>query len=250
MSRLKAAIRKQDQKEKDLVELDRFNQIVEEYQDMVYHQAYRMLGEPQAAEDATQEAFWLAYRKFGSYRGGSLKAWLLRIVTNCCYDELRRWQRHPITALEPVDANGEEMESLAWMADPAEPPEVQVERVELGKKLQDCLEQLPVMHRALLILVDLQGLSYIEAAEVMGVSLGTIKSRLSRARLRFRETFERVEASEMKADLIAAGAGKTGPSSEQAGASEENLWTDKSARFAAPNARRKSHSRMQFGRGV
>ena len=89
-------------------DLDAFNRLVLAYQEMVYNQAYRVMGEPDAAEDATQEAFISAYRKIHTYRGGSFKAWLLRIVTNACYDELRRRKRRPTTPLEPTDDFDEE----------------------------------------------------------------------------------------------------------------------------------------------
>lgn len=76
-------------------DLDAFNRLVLAYQDRVYNQAYRVLGESQAADDATQEAFISAYKNLRSFRGGSFRAWLLRIVTNACYDELRRRKRRP-----------------------------------------------------------------------------------------------------------------------------------------------------------
>ncbi len=98
-------------------DLDAFNRLVLAYQDMVYYQAYRMMGEAQGAEDATQEAFISAFRKLKSYRGGSFKAWLLRIVTNACYDELRRQKRRPTTPLEPLGADEEEIELPTWLAD-------------------------------------------------------------------------------------------------------------------------------------
>src|SRR5512143_4025106 len=98
-------------------DLDAFNRLVLAYQDQVYAQAYRMMGEMEAAEDATQEAFISAFRSIQSYRGGSFRAWLLRIVTNASYDELRRRQRRPTTPLEPVDADEEEIESPQWLAD-------------------------------------------------------------------------------------------------------------------------------------
>ncbi|MFM8322850.1 MAG: RNA polymerase sigma factor [Chloroflexota bacterium] len=88
-------------------DLDAFNRLVLAYQDLVYTQAYRMMGEPAPAEDAAQDAFIAAYRKLDTYRGGSFKAWLLRIVTNICYDELRRRKRRPTTPLEPTDSDDE-----------------------------------------------------------------------------------------------------------------------------------------------
>jgi RNA polymerase sigma-70 factor, ECF subfamily len=124
-------------------DLDSFNRLVLAYQDLVYNQAYRMMGEAEVAEDATQEAFISAFRNLGSYRGGSFKAWLLRIVTNACYDELRRRKRHPTTPLEPIDEEDEEVESPRWLADPGESPEEAATRAELNQALQHCLEDLP-----------------------------------------------------------------------------------------------------------
>lgn len=173
-------------------DLDAFNRLVLVYQDVVYAQAYHMMGEPDSAEDATQEAFISAFRKLRSYRGGSFRAWLLRIVTNACYDELRRRKRRPTTPLEPLDEDNEEIESPRWIADPAEPPEESVERAELRDAIQRCLGELPHDFRAVVLLVDVQGFDYREAAEVIGKPVGTVKSRLSRARLRLRNCLQEV----------------------------------------------------------
>ncbi|MBP1702839.1 MAG: polymerase ECF-type sigma factor [Chloroflexi bacterium] len=169
-------------------DLTAFNRLVLVYQDMVYNQAYRMMGEAESAEDATQDAFISAYKNIRSYRGGSFKSWLLRIVTNACYDELRRRKRRPTQPLEPIDQeNNEEFESARWMVDPGESPEQALERTELDRALQHCLEDLPPDFRAVVILVDIQGMDYTEAAAVVKTPLGTIKSRLARARLRLRD---------------------------------------------------------------
>lgn len=171
-------------------DLDAFNRLVLAYQDMVYNQAYRMMGEPEAAEDAAQDAFISAFRNLGSYRGGSFKAWLLRIVTNMCYDELRRRKRRPTTPLEPVDQDDEEIESPRWLSDPGETPEETVARAELARALQGCLDRLPDDFRAVVVLVDLQGMDYMEASQATGNPLGTVKSRLARARLRLRDCLQ------------------------------------------------------------
>ncbi len=171
-------------------DLDAFNRLVLAYQDMVYGQAYRMINEPEVAEDATQDAFISAYRNLKSYRGGSFKAWLLRIVTNACYDELRRRKRRPTTPLEPLDQDDEEIESPHWLADPGESPEDSAERAELADALQDCLQGLSPEFRAVVILVDVQGMDYQEASETVGTALGTIKSRLARARLKLRDCLQ------------------------------------------------------------
>jgi len=171
-------------------DLDAFNRLVLAYQDRVYSQAYRVLNDPQAADDATQEAFISAYKNLRSFRGGSFRAWLLRIVTNACYDELRRRKRKPTTSLEPLDDSGEEIESPHWIADPGELPEDNVVRAELGKAIQNCLDKLPVDFRVIVVLIDVQGMDYLEASDVIGKTLGTVKSRLARARSRMRDCLQ------------------------------------------------------------
>jgi RNA polymerase sigma-70 factor (ECF subfamily) len=167
-------------------DLNAFNRLILAYQDMVYSQAYRVLGDPQAADDAAQVAFISAYKNLRKFRGGSFRAWLLRIVTNACYDELRRQKRRPTTSLEPLDDSGEEIESARWLADSSELPEDSILRTELGQAIQRCLERLPLDFRTVVILVDVQGMDYLEAASVIEKPLGTVKSRLARARQRMR----------------------------------------------------------------
>jgi len=165
-------------------ELDAFNHLVISYQGLAFNVAYRLLGEAASAEDATQEAFISAFRNLHRYRGGSFKAWLLRIVTNGCYDELRRQKRRPQTELEPEGRGREEAAQPGWLADPGEGPQELAERVELSAAIQRCLNQLEVEFRAALVLVDVQGMDYSEAAQVLKRPLGTVKSRLARARSR------------------------------------------------------------------
>jgi RNA polymerase sigma factor (sigma-70 family) len=171
-------------------DLDSFNRLVLAYQDMVYTQAARLLNDDQAADDATQDAFISAFRSIRKYRGGSFRAWLLRIVTNACYDELRRQKRRPTTPLEPHDDSGDEIESPAWIADPQETPEEALERSELGSALQNCIEKLPIDFKTVLYLVDVQGLDYNEVSVVINKPLGTVKSRLARGRLRLRDCLQ------------------------------------------------------------
>lgn len=168
-------------------ELDAFNRLVLAYQDIVYNQALRMLSDEDAAADAAQETFISAYRHIQDYRGGSFRAWLLRIVTNASYDALRRNQRRPTTSLEPLDDTGEEIESPHWLADNSNLPEEKAEQRELASAISNCLQGLPDEFRAAVILVDVQGLDYSEAAQSLGKPVGTIKSRLARARLRLRD---------------------------------------------------------------
>lgn len=175
-------------------DLNAFNEIVLAYQDRVYNQAYRILGDPHSAEDITQEAFLNAYLKLNTYRGGSFKSWLLRIATNLCFDLLRREKVRPSVALEPLDDYGDEIESPIWLVDPAASPAELTERSALREDLQDSLDRLSPEYRLAVVLVDIQELDYVEAAQVMGVSLGTLKSRLVRGRLKMRELLKKREA--------------------------------------------------------
>jgi RNA polymerase sigma-70 factor (ECF subfamily) len=161
-----------------------FNQLVLLYQSTAYNVAYRVLNDPDAAADATQDAFLSAFKAMRGFRGGSFKAWLLRIVTNACYDQLRRKQRRPADSLDDLVV---EAEHTSYLRDPAESPDEFVERQELNRTIQTGIARLPVEQRAILVLSDIQGLTYQEIAEITGLSLGTVKSRLSRGREKVRD---------------------------------------------------------------
>jgi len=161
-----------------------FNKLILTYQTLVYNVAYRMLHDQDAAADATQEAFISAFHAMHNFRGGSFKAWLLRIVTNACYDQLRVVQRRPTSSLEDMLVDPDHSMMLT---DYAELPEDYAVRQDLGRAIQQGLDGLPPDQRATVILSDIQGLSYEEIAQATGVSLGTVKSRLSRGRARLRD---------------------------------------------------------------
>ncbi len=160
--------------------LDAFNELILHYQSRVYNLAYHIMHDPAAADDATQEAFISAYRAIKRFRGGSFRAWLLRIVTNACYDELRRRKRRPKVSWE--EFGDLEEEANPHLVDSGPKPEDSVQQQELRDLLERTIAQLPDHQRTTLVLVDRMGLSYEEAAEAMGVALGTVKSRLARAR--------------------------------------------------------------------
>jgi RNA polymerase sigma-70 factor (ECF subfamily) len=171
-------------------DLDAFNTLVLHYQDTVFNTALRILGDADKAADAAQEAFISAFRAINSYRGGSFKAWLLRTVTNACYDELRRQKRRPTTPLEPETDDGDEMDSPRWLADTSMSPEQVSDADELEHAIQHCLDALPTDFRTVVVMADIEGLDYTEVAKAVRVPLGTIKSRLARARLRLRECLQ------------------------------------------------------------
>jgi len=163
---------------------DAFNVLVRNYQDMAYNVAYRVLGHVDAAADATQDAFLAAYRALPAFRGGSFKSWLLRIVTNSCYDQLRLKKRRPQTSLEEMV---EDADYAPFMIDESQDPEEAILRRDLAHALEAGISKLPSDQRVVLVLSDVQGLSYDEIVVITGASLGTVKSRLSRARARMRD---------------------------------------------------------------
>jgi len=171
-------------------DLNSFNQIVLEYQNLVYNQAYRIMGEEASAEDAAQESFISAYKKLHTYRGDSFKSWLLRIVSNACYDEFRRRKRQPVAPLYPEDQNGNELDSAFWLEGNEEKPEDYVLRSELSDAIQTCLDRLEFEFRTIVVLVDLQGMDYASAAKVVDRPLGTVKSRLARARRNLKDCLQ------------------------------------------------------------
>jgi len=173
-------------------DLEAFNRLILVYQNQVYNLAYRLMGDSASAADATQEAFISAFRGLRRYRGGSFRAWLLRIVRNACYDEFRRRKRRPATSLDTLSpfSDGPEPDGSTALISSHEEPEAAAEGAELTQAIEDCLKRLPPDYRTVTVLVDIQGYDYREAATVVGKPIGTIKSRLSRARARLRDCLQ------------------------------------------------------------
>jgi RNA polymerase sigma-70 factor (ECF subfamily) len=182
--------------EKDLIkaaqrgDLNAFNALILRYQNMLFGIALRMLGDEDTASDALQEALISAFSKFSTFRGGSLRSWLARVTVNACYDEMRRKRRQREVPLEQFNMEGEEVEDLSWMIDPAARPEERYESSEMDSAIQQSLNQLTPAYREALVLVDIEGLSYEEASIAARVPVGTVKSRLARARLQVRASLQ------------------------------------------------------------
>ena len=172
-------------KEAQAGSLSAFNRLVMAYQGTAYNVAYRVMGNADAAADSCQDSFIKAYKAIGQYRGGSFKSWLLRIVTNTCYDQIRYKNRRPATSLEDLVEESED--GHGNLVSPNELPEEEMLRGELGELLQHAINQLPEDQRLVLVLSDVQQFSYQEIADIIGQPLGTVKSRLSRARQRVRD---------------------------------------------------------------
>src|SRR5678816_1520981 len=137
-------------------DLNAFNSLIVQYQDFLFRIALRFMQDEDQTCDAIQEACLLAFRKIHSFRGGSFRNWLARIVVNVCYDELRRQRRRPVQPLEPATQDEDEALSPYWLADYSTNPEMQFETVEFEQLIQVCLELISPLHRAVLVLIDME----------------------------------------------------------------------------------------------
>jgi RNA polymerase sigma-70 factor (ECF subfamily) len=173
-------------------DLDAYNQLVLAHQSQVYNLAARILGDDAAADDATQQAFIAAYQHLNTFRGGSFKHWLLRTVTNACYDALRYQRRRPSVSLDDLghsNANGDEcdLDFDELIAAEAESPLASAECRDLRDAISRAIQRLPAEQRIVFVLADVQALSHQEVVEVTRWPIGTVKSRLFRARARLRD---------------------------------------------------------------
>jgi len=167
-----------------------FHDLVDRHQVAIFNVVLRTVNDPGTAEDVTQDTFMRAWRSLAQFRGGNVRGWLMRIAVNRAYDTLRTRKRRPSESLDALDYEP----VTAWSSNvsASEDPHAFSARSELSEALESMLARLPDDQRTALLLVDLQGFSYDEAAGIMQVAPGTIKSRISRARSRLRE--------EMRAD--------------------------------------------------
>lgn len=180
-------------------DLESFNQIVDRYQTLVYRVCLRVLGESARAEDATQDTFIKAYSALDQYHGGSFKSWLLRIATNRCYDLIRAERRRPAASLEAQPVESEP----TWSVEPAaENPDSFTDRSHLSAYLERALGQLSEDQRIAVVLYDIHGYSYEEITGITDASLGTVKSRISRGRMRLREILRGDERSKELFDAV------------------------------------------------
>lgn len=171
-------------------DLEAFNTLARSYQDLLYRIALRIVNDEFIAEDALQNALIQAFNNIHSFRGGSLRSWLARVTVNAGYDELRRGRRHVALPLEQFNNDGDEIESPEWMRDQTIGPEERAEVSELRSAIQQCIRALAPDYRLMVILVDVEGLSYEETARIVRVPVGTVKSRLARARMQVRRSLQ------------------------------------------------------------
>jgi RNA polymerase sigma-70 factor (ECF subfamily) len=165
--------------------LDAFNSLVEAYQDHLHALVARMVPDRDQAADAVQEAFFSAYRNMRSFRGGSVRSWLSRIAINAAMDQQRLRKRRPA---QPYP----ELEDDSWQppAGPDADPVRTAMHGERSRALQAALASITADQRHAIVLFDVEGYDYQEIADLTGVSLGTVKSRIHRGRLALRERLE------------------------------------------------------------
>ena len=164
-----------------------FEQLMLDNQDRVYTLCLRMTGNREDALDLAQETFLNAWRGLPRFQGeSSFATWIYRLASNVCIDFLRKEKRRRSLSMT-VSLDGEEGERQAELPDERDTPERHLERAELRRAVARGLDRLSPEHRQALVLRELQGLSYAEIGRALGLEEGTVKSRISRARLALRK---------------------------------------------------------------
>jgi RNA polymerase sigma-70 factor (ECF subfamily) len=160
-----------------------YDELVRSYNASIYHVAFRMLGDAAEASDAVQDIFLKVFRNIGSFRGdASLKTWVFRIGISEILNRLRWWKRRHRLSTVSVDDDCSGNGSSIHLRDSAPSPQERLESREQEIAIQQALGRLSSDHRSIVVLRDIEGFSYIEIAAVLGISVGTVKSRLARAR--------------------------------------------------------------------
>ena len=163
-------------------DVDAFNRLVAIHQDAVYGFSLSLTRQHSLADDVTQETFISAFRGIARMRGDNVRGWLLRIARNKAYDHFRRQNRRRESSVDAEDA----VFAQRLTSDNPSPEDVAI-NTELKEAIEHCVGALSHDHREVMVLIDVQGTSYYDASEVCGVNVGTIKSRLNRARRRVRD---------------------------------------------------------------
>ena len=172
-------------------DLDAFDKLVRTYERTVYNAALRLTGSPDDASDIAQDAFIRAWNNLKSFRGDAkFSTWIHRIVMNAFLDDRKKRRARPVRSLDSGSDNEENSEALQ-VPDPGLGPEALAEGEERRRVLEDAVRKLPEAQRVLMVMFHNQGLAYEEISEITGLPLGTVKSRLNRARLTLRDRLSR-----------------------------------------------------------
>lgn len=178
-------------------DLEAFEQLVMMYQKQIYNLGYRMMGNEEDASDMTQEAFLKAFKSIKKFnQKSSFGTWLYRIAVNLCIDELRKRKKvrlYPIAHNDTAEERGQQV-----VADIGDLPDEAVEKGEIRRRVHGAINRLPEHHRTMIVLKDIQGRSYQEIADILGLNMGTVKSRISRARASLKEELEKREEQNLR----------------------------------------------------
>ncbi len=161
-----------------------WEEIVREHSARVYRLAYRLTGDPHEAEDLTQDVFVRVFRSLHTFRPGTFEGWLHRITTNLFLDKVRRKQRIRFDALT------EELSARLPLRSTGTDPEQVYAMTHLDADIQQALLALPPQFRAAVVLADIEGYSYEEVAQTLGIKMGTVRSRIHRGRALLRQSLE------------------------------------------------------------
>jgi len=164
-----------------------YDELVRTYSASLFHVAYRMLGDSAEASDTVQEIFLKVFRNIGGFKGeAALKTWIFKIAFSEILNRLRWWRRRyrfaTMSLDEPPNGNGSGIAVVQTLASSSPTPEQLLQSKEEENAIQEALRKLSKDHRSIIVLRDIEGFSYSEIADVLEVSIGTVKSRLARAR--------------------------------------------------------------------
>jgi RNA polymerase sigma-70 factor (ECF subfamily) len=160
-----------------------YDELVRTYNSPLFHTAYRMLGNSAEASDVVQEIFIKVFRNINGFKGESaLKTWVFRIAFSEILNRLRWWKRRSRNTTLSLDDNHEGRANGLHVTDSSPTPEQVMQSREEERAIQRALETLSSDHRSIIVLRDIEGFSYSEIADVLGISIGTVKSRIARAR--------------------------------------------------------------------
>ncbi len=167
--------------------IESFEKLIIRYQDQAYRTAYRILGNPEDAKDATQESFIKIYRSLKGFKlQSNFSTWMYRIIHNTCLDMIRKRKRRQEIPIEIKEHQNKDDYKIP-LEDPKDGPEALLDYHQLKEQVESEILKLPVEYRGVIILRDIEGLSYQEIAEALEISEGTVKSRLNRGRTQLRQ---------------------------------------------------------------
>jgi len=174
-------------------DLEAFETIIKSYEKLIYNAAYRMMGNAHDAEDASQEVILKVYRSISSCNSmGAFKSWLFRIINNTCIDEIRKRKGKTTISLD-ADYGDVDSHSENPLLKDEETPETEFMRNDLNKDIQAAIDKLPDDYKSVVVMRDINGLSYEDIAEALEINIGTVKSRIARGRKKLRDELVAME---------------------------------------------------------